>query len=227
MTVPLYQYPAKTMLGRVVAKQRILAHVRATATLRERLRDDVAQITWHAKLAHSTLNLPGTDDVPELQVFVITLKGDDLHRDVLRAIDRAIPFPILFELHGTRGIRVTAAYKRPSQADPSKWVLDDHYASSDWLPAETPRQPLPTAIDLKQLYQQLLRSLLPAPALQGEALPDQLERLRALEALKKDADKLEKRLRNTKQFNRKVEINAELRSIRQRLADYAIADYDT
>lgn len=220
MTVALYQYPSKTLLGRVVAKQRILAHVRATTKLRERLRDDVAQITWHAKLAHSTANLPGTDDVPELQVFVITLKGEDLHRDVLRAIDRAIPFPILFELHGTHGIRVTAAYKRPSQADPSKWVLDDHYASSDWLPAETPRQSLPTAIDLKQLYQQLLRSLLPVSARQGEALPDQLERLKALESLEKDADKLEKRLRNTKQFNRKVEINAELRSIREKIADY-------
>jgi hypothetical protein len=220
MTAPLYQYPAKTVLGRVVAKQRILAHVRATTKLRERLRDDVAQITWHAKLAHNTINLPGTNDVPELQVFVITLKGEDLHRDVLRAIDRAIPFPILFELHSTHGTRVTAAYKRPSQADPSKWVLDDHYASSDWLPAETPRQPLPTAIDLKQLYQQLLRSLLPAPARRGEALPDQLERLRALEALRKDAATLAKRLRNEKQFNRKVEINAKLRSIREKIADY-------
>ena len=220
MTAPLYQYPAKTLLGRVVAKQRILAHVRATAKLREHLRDDVAQITWHAKLAHSTLNLPGTQEVPELQVFVITLKGEDLHRDVLRAIDRAIPFPILFELHGTYGIRVTATYKRPSQTDPSQWVLDDHYASSDWLPADTPRQPLPTAIDLKQLYQQLLRSLLSTPARRGEALPDQLERLKALESLKKDADKLEKRLRNEKQFNRKVAINAELRSIREKIADY-------
>ncbi|MCE3027280.1 DUF4391 domain-containing protein [Salinicola sp. DM10] len=220
MTATLYQYPAKTVLDRVVAKQRILAHVRATAKLRERLRDEVAQITWHAKLAYNTINLPGSLEVPELQVFVITLKGEDLHRDVLRAIDRAIPFPILFELHGTRGIRVTAAYKRPSQADPSKWVLDDHYASSDWLPAETPRQQLPTAIDLKQLYQQLLRSLLPAPARQGEALPDQLERFKAVESLKKDADKLEKRLRNEKQFNRKVEINAELRSIREKMADY-------
>ncbi|WP_458526184.1 DUF4391 domain-containing protein [Onishia taeanensis] len=220
MTAPLYEYPSKTLLGRVVAKQRILAHVRASTRLRERLRDDVAQITWHAKLAHNTTNLSGTEDVPELQVFVITLKGEDLHRDVLRAIDRAIPFPILFELHGTRGLRVTAAYKRPSQADPSKWVLDDHYASSDWLPAETPRQTLPTAIDLKQLYQQLLRSLLPSPAFQGEALPGQLERLRALEVLKKDAATLEKRLRNEKQFNRKVEINAELRSIREKIADY-------
>ncbi|MBS9403680.1 DUF4391 domain-containing protein [Halomonas sp. TRM85114] len=220
MTAPLYQYPAKTLLGRVVAKQRILAHVRATARFRDRLRDDVGQINWHAKLAHNTLNLPGTDDVQELQVFVITLKGDDLHRDVLRAIDHAIPFPILFELQGDRGIRVTAAYKRPSQADPSKWVLDDHYASSDWLPAVTPRQPLPTAIDLKQLYQQILRSLLPVSARQGEALPDQLERLELLESLKKDAAKLAKRLRSEKQFNRKVEMNAELRTIREKIANY-------
>jgi len=58
-------------------------------------------------------------------------------------------------------------------------------------------------------------------------LPDQLERLKAVESLNKDAERLEKRLRNAKQLNRKVEINAELRSIRQKLADYVIADYDT
>ena len=48
-----------------------------------------------------------------------------------------------------------------------------------------------------------------------------------MESLNKDAERLEKRLRNAKQLNRKVEINAELRSIRQKLADYVIADYDT
>ena len=31
-------------------------------------------------------------------MFRVTLKGDALHDDILRAIDRAIPFPLIFEL---------------------------------------------------------------------------------------------------------------------------------
>jgi hypothetical protein len=220
MAVPLYQYPPRTLLDRIIAKQRILAHARATNRLRERLRDEVEQITWHAKLAHNTLNLPATNDVPELQVFMITLKGQELDHSVLRAIDRAIPYPILFELHGEPGIRVAAAYKRPSQAEHDKWVIDDHYVCSEWLTAEAPRQSLPTVIDLRQLYYQLLRALLPSPARPGESLPDQLERAKAQTSLGRDAARLEKRLHNEKQFNRKIEINAELRSIREKMASY-------
>lgn len=95
-----YHYPDKTRLDRVVAKQKVLAHTKGSNKLRERLRDEVEQITWHAKIA------PSTKEVPELQVFLITLKGEALHDDVLSAIDRAIPFPIVFELKGPSGVCV-------------------------------------------------------------------------------------------------------------------------
>lgn len=216
----LYQYPIKSRLDRIVAKQKILFHTKGSAKLRERLRDQVDQITWHAKLAHNTLNIPGTEDVPELQVFVVGLKGETLDEDVLWAIDRAIPFPIVFELKGPQGICVKAAYKRPSQAEASKWVTDDFYLSSGWMNAESQREPLPTSINLTQLYHQWLRRLTPVTAQPGEALPEHLARFKALTTLEKQAEKLEKRLRTTKQFNRKVELNAELRGIREQIADY-------
>lgn len=220
MSGPLYQYPAKTRLDRVVAKQKILAHTKGSAKLREQFRDEVEQITWYAKLAHNTLNIPGTEEVPELQVFVVSLKGDSLHNDVLRAIDRAIPFPIIFELKGPQGVCVMAAYKRPSQAETTKWVSDDLYLSSGWLDADGQRKPLPAAISLTQLYHQWLRHLMPVPAKPGESLPEHLARFKALNALHQQAEKLEKRLCTTKQFNRKVELNAELRGIREQIAEY-------
>ncbi|UXZ55634.1 DUF4391 domain-containing protein [Halomonas sp. 7T] len=215
-----YHYPDKTRLDRVVAKQKVLAHTKGSNKLRERFRDEVEQITWHAKIAPSTLNLPGTKDVPELQVFVVTLKGEALHDDVLSAIDHAIPFPIVFELKGPSGVCVKAAYKRPSQADANKWVTDESYLSSGWHAENTERHPLPPAIHLQALYHQWLSKLIPTPKRDGERLEEQLSRFSAASTLEKQAEKLEKRLRNTKQFNRKVELNAELRGIREKIADY-------
>src|SRR3546814_3288130 len=51
----------------------------------------VEQIVWAFKLAPETLHLPERPGVPEVQVFSIQLKVPELHRDVLRSIDGAIP----------------------------------------------------------------------------------------------------------------------------------------
>ncbi|MEG6992907.1 DUF4391 domain-containing protein, partial [Pseudomonas aeruginosa] len=80
-----------------------------------------------------TLNLSARPEVPEIQIFNIELKGAELDGEVLRAIDRAIPLPIIYQLHRDQQTRMVAAFKRPSQAEAGKWVLDDYLAGS-WLP---------------------------------------------------------------------------------------------
>src|SRR6056297_45085 len=94
----LYQYPPQTALKRVIPKTRIYDGAVVSTGLRDRFVREVDQITWAHKLAPETLNLPATPTVPVIQVFRVTLKGDALHDDVLRAIERAVPFPLLFEL---------------------------------------------------------------------------------------------------------------------------------
>lgn len=76
---------------------------------------------------------------------------------------------------------------------------------------------LPVALDLQGLYEQLLRQHLAAPNRPGESLRDQLDRPSRLAAKQTAAAKLETRLAQEKQFNRKVEINAQLRTIRTEL----------
>ena len=76
---------------------------------------------------------------------------------------------------------------------------------------------LPVALDLHSLYEQLFRTLLPHPARPGESLANQLERLEQLRIQQNEYHKLEVRLRQEKQFNRKVTLNAQLRKIRERI----------
>ena len=63
----------------------------------------------------------------------------------------------------------------------------------------------------------MLRPLMPYPARYGESLKDHAERVGEIRVREKQCQKLESRLAKEKQFNRKVEINAELRTAKNEL----------
>jgi len=120
-------------------------------------------------------------------------------------------------------IQPIAAHKRPSDAAHyqggqvvSQWVVGDYHAAP-WQSDDIARPALPMALDLLGLYEQLLRQHFAVAARLGESLRDQLDRLSALAAKQVAAAKLESRLNAEKQFNRKVTINAELRTLRDEL----------
>lgn len=219
----LFDYPDRARVGRVVPKNRILVSGAPGRRVRDQLTNQVARITWQYKLAPETLNLKGSKAVPEIQVFRLALKpagvSDDLPVEVLKCVDRAIGFPIIFELTSSRedgarrdAIRVSATYKRPSEADASKWVIGDYFAT-EWLPADIPRSSLPVALDLPRLYDQLLRELLPIQTRPGESMAALLERHGRITAKQRECQRLEARMQQEKQFNRKVELNQQLRTL--------------
>lgn len=212
LPVALVAWPTKSVVARPVAKAKIYAHAKPTAALRALFVDQVESITWAYKLAPETINLPAKPDVPEIEVFEIALKLPDVNHSVLRCIDKAIPFPILFVLRYDGHSQPVAAYKRPSDAASGQWVVGDYHAAP-WQKDGVVRPGLPVALDLQGLYEQLLRQHLVVPARAGESLRNQLDRLSLLSAKQAAAAKLETRLAQEKQFNRKVEINAQLRTI--------------
>jgi len=216
MTAVLFDYPKSAAFGRVLPKNKIYEHASPSTAVKNLFVRQVEQIMWQFKLARETVNLKGTPSVPEIQIFSITLKTGELKYDVLQCIDRAIPFPILFELRYEGKIRAVAAFKRPSDADKSKWVVSDYFESA-WLPSEAPRTALPVVFDLEALYARLLAPLMPFPARPGEGLQACVERMEQIRSRQRELDKCEAHLRKEKQFNRKVAINAELRALKQEI----------
>jgi len=213
----LIAYPKQAAFGRVLPKNKIYEHSGANTRLKQLFVKQVEQIVWAFKLAPETLHLPERPGVPEIQVFSIQLKVPELHRDVLRSIDGAIPFPIVFELTFEGKTQVIAAYKRPNEADTSRWVLSDYFASK-WFPAGCERTAMPVALHLGGLYEQLLHRLIPLPARPQETLSELVARVEQAQAKQREVDKTSARLAKEKQFNRKVEINAQLRQLKN---DYA------
>jgi hypothetical protein len=135
---------------------------------------------------------------------------------VLRCIDRAIPLPIIFELRFDGKVKPVAAFKRPGEADASKWVVSEYF-DGGWTPDDAPRRPLPMVFDLEALYGHLLMPLMPYPARPAEGLQARVERMQRIRLRQRELERCEDRLRQEKQFNLKVAINAELRDLKQEL----------
>ncbi len=216
----LFAYPKQAEFGRPLPKNKIYERSGANTRLKDLFVEQVEQIVWRYKLAPETINLAAKPGVPEIQIFAIQLKTPALHRDVLRCIDGAIQFPIIFELTHGQGAearsQVAAAYKRPSETDSANWVCSTYFESG-WMPATAERAPLPLALDLASLYGQLLRTLIPLALRSGEHMGALVSRAEQATAKQREIERAQTQLAKEKQFNRKVEANATLRQLQNEL----------
>lgn len=222
MTAVFFDYPNAAAFGRVVPKNRIYEHAGVGTALRDLFVTQVDQIVWKYKLAPETTNLAATKAVSEIQVFGISLRTGKLDEEVLRAIDRAIPFPLIFELGWSGKRKAVAAFKRPSDADSTKWVVSAYF-STDWTPDDAPRRPLPLVLSLGGLYDVLLTALMPNVAVEEEHAFEDIQtrvaRMEAIRAKTREVEWIKDRLAREKQFNKRVAINAELRAAKEALRD--------
>ena len=230
-----FDYPKSAAFGRVVPKIKIYEHAGANTALKDMFVREVDQIVWRFKLAPETTNLSATPTVAEIQVFGISLKTGKLDEAILRAIDKAIPFPLIFELTWRGKRKALAAFKRPSEADRDKWVISK-YLATDWVPEDAPRATLPLALNMGALYERLLEPLIagqtarliPAPvngfseapqtpftSAEADRPPSLEERIAQTEAIQHQTrviERIKAQLAREKRFNKRVAINAELRA---------------
>ena len=207
----LYRWPPSAAFGRVVPKAKLYERGNVSPALRERFVGDVQRIIWSYKLSDDTVRLRGTTSVPEIQVFTVEAKDDDVAADLLGVIDRSVHFPIIFEVAGNGRVRMVAAQKSLDGKAPRIGP----YFTTGWQPSHAARRPLPTVLDLPSLYEALLASLLPVPTRVGETVSEATDRLDRIRKLQRDIAALEKKLRNEPQFNRKIELR---RQIKERAA---------
>jgi len=221
MTAPLYRWPKAAQFGRVVPKTKFYEHASLGSTVKDRFISDVRRVTWAYKLAESTINLTGSVEVPEIQVFEIEVKDDDVAEGVLAAIDKTVRTPIIFEIsrgeRADRTVRMVAAHKQLGTGAPKLGP----YFSTDWQLASGDRVPLPTAIDLTGMYTSLLQPLTPVAARAGEKVSDVVGRLTTVRSLEREVAALERKIRNEPQLNRKVELRQALKTKQAMLVDLA------
>jgi hypothetical protein len=212
-----YEFPEKAAYGKVLPKTKIYTYASVGSRVKALFTRQVERITWGYKLSSKTINLPASGYVQEVQVMLIDLKGGELNQDVLAAIDKAIPSPIIFVLRYKNKIRYAACYKRPSEADKSKRVISVYF-ESEWMKDGIEKRPLSVALNLKGLYHNLLRALIPLSSSNDESIDGLIARAERIQIMRREAEKLEVRMNVEKQYNRKVELHSQLGNIKKEIA---------
>ena len=104
--------PASTELNRRIPKQKFYEKSDLSPTLKKAFSAQVRSIHCRNKIAPEVLNLAAGKEVQELEVFELRLNDGQIDETVLRLIDRAIPYHILFVLVWEDRLRLALAYLR-------------------------------------------------------------------------------------------------------------------
>ena len=214
----LYKFPQQAKVDRLIPKNKFYEQGKANTKIEQLFVDQVENIRWAYKLASSTIHLQDQEDLKEIQIFRVKSRVEDLDVSILSFIDKLILTPIIFEVVYQDKVKVVATYKRLNQADKTKAVIGQYYAS-EWL-EDHDRIELPLYLKLADLYEYFIAQILPITSSEDSGDDDKsvsiqlkLQKAQQLESLQKQLDKLKSKLRAEKQFNRKVELNKHIHAL--------------
>ncbi|MDY6529635.1 DUF4391 domain-containing protein [Acinetobacter faecalis] len=219
----LYKFPQQAKVDRLIPKNKFYEQGKANSKIEQLFVNQVENIRWAYKLASSTIHLQDQEDLKEIQIFRVKSRVEDLDVSILSFIDKLILTPIIFEVVYQDKVKVIATYKRLNQADKTKAVIGQYYASG-WL-EDVDRVELPLYLKLADLYEHFIAQILPIASSKNQendnesvSIELQLQKAQQLESLQKQLDRLKSKLRTEKQFNRKVELNKKVSELESQLA---------
>lgn len=213
----MFGLPKSTEFNKRVPKEKFYENLSVTPAIRKSFINQIKAIYWRNKIAASTTNLAEGKTVTEIEVFEIKLKSNILDEAVLRQIDREIPYHILFLLEYEGKYQAFTAYKEASAVSAAFKV--SRYYHSDWMDEE--KLPLKLAgLSVDEAYENFVRQIagerLKAET-PGESLKFSVARDEQKQALQKQINILETKIRKETQLNRQIKMNDELKELKRKL----------
>ncbi len=209
--------PKTTEFNKRIPKQKFYENMTVSPALKKQFGEGIKTIYWRNKIAAATMNLAPGRSVTEIEVFEIRLNAPALDEAVLRQIDRAIPYHILFLLEYNTQYQAWLGYKEAAGADTFKV---SGYYHTDWM-AEDELPLKVEGLNLDAVYEGFLRQLagdaLPAPAPE-ESLQESIRRAQQRAQLEKQIGALQGKIRKERQLNKQMEMNTELKKLKRELA---------
>lgn len=210
----MLEFPKSTVFGRRFPKQKFYENLDVSAEVKRFFVEQVKLIIWANKLSPETMNIAHGQIVQEIEVFRLTLQGQELNDQVLALMDRQIPYHILFLLEQPDGrVRLHVTYKEASQSGNNAFQLRQSY-DTDWMKPEDLSLNL-TALDMDALYESIVRQIagdaITAP--EGENLKEAVEQTQQREKLEKQIAQLKAKMRKEKHLGRQMELRREIQKL--------------
>lgn len=212
--------PKSTEFNKRIPKQKFYENLTVSPTLKRSFVDQIRMIYWANKIAPSTVNLAEGKNVTEIEVLHIRLNQETLDENVLKQIDREIPYHILFVLEYDGKYKAVIGYKEAVGSGKATFKVDRYY-QTEWLP-ETELPVHLEGLNIDAVYENFVRQIagdVLQVATPQESLKESVARDDRRDDLQKQIKKLQAKIRKEKQLNRQMEMNAELKKLRKEQGD--------
>lgn len=228
-TYKFLNIPNSCFVGSTIYKKLFYENADLSTADKSFFADSISKMTWLYCLKPETINIPVYKDevreYPEIEVIEVLVNKDYKLKRVAEIIMRTIPYPMLliFKLEDKRQFFV--AHQRTNQSDSSKNTIEE-FLATDWLESESA---LFAKLDIKQmrftnfftLYSDIvdaisifnLSTIIPTDEYITGA--EARELTNQIEDLEQKIFSLRSRLKKEAQFNRKMELNIEIKRLEQ------------
>ena len=211
--------PKTTEFNKRIPKQKFYENLSVTPAVKKAFTEQIKIIYWRNKLAEATLNLAPGEQVTEIEVFEVKLNSPDFDENVLRLIDREIPYHILFLLEYGGKYQAVIGYKEAAASGKAAFKVDRYYRT-EWLAGEE----LPLHLEgltIDAVYENFIRQIAGDSLSSGEdtTLKESVEQQKQREQIEKQIAALEAKMKREKQLNRKMELKAEIKKLQLELEE--------
>lgn len=221
--------PDSCFIGSTIYKKLFYENANLSSSDKYLFTDIINKIVWLYCLKPETINIPVYKDevreYPEIEVIEVLLHKEYKLNRIAEIIMRTIPYPMLliFKLEDKRKLYV--AHQRTNQSDSSKNTIEE-FIATDWLESDSV---LFAKLDIKQmrftnfytLYSDIvdaisiynLSAIMPTDDTITGAEARELSA--KIEDIEQRIANLRSKLKKESQFNRKMELNIEIKRLEQ------------
>jgi hypothetical protein len=196
MAIDNFKLPRAAFVNKFIPKSKFYEKTALGAKLQKEFSDKIQKITWKYKLAESTVGITKTGKVIEIQIFEIDLKEQVIPKNMLKVIDKAIPYQILYQFIYKENEAYGITLKEGKNAE--------NYYFSEWNEKKSFDF---TGIDLEKVYQKIVKTFIRSEAQTKSSFKEIVDTDNRIKALNEEMAALENKISREKQFNRKVELN--------------------
>ena len=212
----LLKYPSSCLVGKVVPKTTFQRHLDTSTSMKRHFQDDVVSIIWLYKIAPTTLQVQGTDDMREIQIFLADLKDPTCPADLFTFIDKHMPQYIVFLLRYQQQYRLLINYKDWADTAHTHFNITQSFCS-EWITSAQLSLPI-TGTGLPTIYEHFVRHIAGQQLISDNSnLHNAVLSYQEQETLKKRLATLQAQIAKEMQPKRKFELHQQIVELQKKL----------
>lgn len=213
----ILNYPKSTIVGRVVPKTMFYKFMEVNLRMKSRFVNDVVNITWLYKLSASSLNVTDTEEMKEIEVFVVNLKQPDCPTDLFSFIDTNMPHHIVFVLMHDNSAMLLINYKDWADDTHTKFRIRQAFASP-WMPIADLELTV-QGQSLPRIYDNFVAQVSGIGEHEAGSMAEIVALKKQIATAEAELQSLEKKMRKEPQLDKQLQMNKRIKEKRHELLE--------